>query len=324
MDAASGIPPAPSIDESTQDVWLLRAVSSETAVLGADRDQYRTRLPFNSSKSRRRRVEAILEEVVPDASPDRYRQGDGGSEVATCRRSCCETRFTAPFRTNCVRRWPAIRGSASVLAVDAPGSSGSTGSLAGRGHSEETAELDGFIQNLLNATRVTAGGVNPHLEWADPRDIVNAALSEGRDGLSAHRIEAEFAEDLPLVNVDFGPIEESFGQLLENAAKYSPSGSTVSVNGKCRTGRVILSISDQGVGITPDEQRTAWPQVVSQPAPSGNHYRIRPGLLDRIDLCRGKRRDHRHIQPWTGIGNHGFHFRCPLPLEPFELTALDK
>jgi K+-sensing histidine kinase KdpD len=71
----------------------------------------------------------------------------------------------------------------------------------------------------------------------------------------AHKVEIEFAEDLPLVNVDSGLIEESCGQLLENAAKYSPSGSTISVGAKAEQGHVILSISDRGVGITPDEQQ---------------------------------------------------------------------
>jgi signal transduction histidine kinase len=72
--------------------------------------------------------------------------------------------------------------------------------------------------------------------------------------LTAHRIEVEFADDLPLVNVDSGLIEESCGQLLENAAKYSPSGSTITIGTRAEQGCVILSISDQGVGIAPDEQ----------------------------------------------------------------------
>jgi two-component system sensor histidine kinase KdpD len=50
-------------------------------------------------------------------------------------------------------------------------------------------------------------------------------------------------------------IEEACGQLLENAAKYSPSGSTISVGARFEQGRVILSINDQGVGITADEQQ---------------------------------------------------------------------
>ncbi|HKB89611.1 MAG TPA: ATP-binding protein, partial [Opitutaceae bacterium] len=103
--------------------------------------------------------------------------------------------------------------------------------------------------------RVTADGVSPRLEWADPRDLVNVAIKGRARRLAAHKVKIEFAEDLPLVNVDSGLIEEACGQLLENAAKYSPSGSTISISVRAEQERVIFSISDQGVGITPDEQQ---------------------------------------------------------------------
>src|ERR1700686_2066828 len=149
----------------------------------------------------------------------------------------------------------AIQGSAGVLASMPVVREDDRAHSLVEAISDEVAQLDGFIQNLLNATRVTAGGVSPRLEWADPRDLVNAAIRRRARRLAAHQVEIEFAEDLPLVNVDSGLIEESCGQLLENAAKYSPSGSTISVSARAEPGRVILSISDQGVGITPDEQQ---------------------------------------------------------------------
>jgi K+-sensing histidine kinase KdpD len=149
----------------------------------------------------------------------------------------------------------AIRGSASVLdSMPLIRRDDRAHSLV-EAISDEVADLDGFIQNLLSATRLTASGVSPRLEWADPRDIVDAAIQRRERRLSAHKVEIEFAEDLPLVHVDSGLIEESFGQLLENAAKYSPSGSTIAVSARAERGRVILAVADQGVGITPDEQQ---------------------------------------------------------------------
>jgi K+-sensing histidine kinase KdpD len=149
----------------------------------------------------------------------------------------------------------AIQGSASVLeTMPLVRQDNRIRSLV-EGISDEVAQLEGFIKNLLSATRVIAGGVIPRLEWADPRDIVNAAVRGRARRLAAHKLEIEFADDLPLINVDSGLVEESYGQLLEDAAKYSPSGSTVSIDARAEHGRVILSISDQGVGITPDEQQ---------------------------------------------------------------------
>src|SRR5258708_32373140 len=89
----------------------------------------------------------------------------------------------------------------------------------------------------------------------------------------AHKVVLEFAEDLPLVNVDSGLLEEACGQLLENAAKYSPSGSTVSITVRAQQQRVILSVSDQGVGITRDEQQ----QLGRKPFRSQRHQATIPG-----------------------------------------------
>ena len=241
------------IEGPTQDVWLLSVVSSETAVLGL----VAVNIGRGSGESialKTCRVEAILEEVsltlqridIEKAMEDARLRLQG---------QLLRDAFHGTLSHELCTPLAAIRGSASVL------DSMSLIQRDDRAHSlveaisDEVAELEGYIQSLLNATRVTAGGVSPHLEWADPRDIVNAAIKGRARRLAAHKIETEFAEDLPLVNVDSGLIEESCGQLLENAAKYSPAGSTISVSARCEQGDVILSISDQGVGITPDERQ---------------------------------------------------------------------
>jgi K+-sensing histidine kinase KdpD len=83
---------------------------------------------------------------------------------------------------------------------------------------------------------------------------VNGATRRRGRRLGAHRIEITFADELPLLHVDSGLIEEACGQILENAAKYSPSGSIISVDLRPEPERVIIRVSDQGVGITQDEQ----------------------------------------------------------------------
>jgi K+-sensing histidine kinase KdpD len=241
------------VDETTQDVWLLGAVSSETAVHGL--------VAVNIGRGSRealeiktRRVEAILEEVslmlqrldIEKAMAD-ARLHLQGQLLRDAFHGTLSHELSTPLA--------AIRGSASVL-DSMPGirGNGPIHSLV-EAIADEAAELDGFIQNLLNATRVTAGGVSPRLEWSDPRDIINAAIKGRARRLTGHKVESKFSEYLPLVNVDSGLIEEACGQLLENAAKYSPSGSTISIRARAEQGRLLLSISDQGVGITPDEQQ---------------------------------------------------------------------
>jgi K+-sensing histidine kinase KdpD len=252
MEATPEAPARTMIDGPAQDVWMLRVVGSKAAVLGL------VAVNIGSGSSERialqtRRVETILEEVSLTLQRIDIEKAMEEARLhlqAQLLRDAFHGTLSHELRTPLA----AIRGSASVLdSIPLIQSDRRARSLV-EAISDEVAELDGFIQNLLNATRVTDGGVTPHLEWSDPRDIVNAAIKMRARRLAAHRIETEFDEELPLVNVDSALIEEACGQLLENAAKYSPSGSTISVSAKATQGNVVLSISDQGVGITSDER----------------------------------------------------------------------
>jgi two-component system, OmpR family, sensor histidine kinase KdpD len=241
------------VDEATQNVWLLRTASSETVVHGLVAvnigDGSR-----NAVAIKTRRVESILDEVsmtlqrldiekaMADARMHLQAQLLRDAFHGTLSHELCTPLATIRGSASVMDSMPDVRGNAPLRSLV-------------EAISDEAAQLDGFIRNLLNATRVTAGGLSPHLEWADPRDIVNAAIKGRARRLLAHEVSVEFGPDLPLVKVDSGLIEESCGQLLENAAKYSPSGSTILIRARAEQDRVILSISDQGVGITPDEQQ---------------------------------------------------------------------
>jgi K+-sensing histidine kinase KdpD len=259
------------IDGPTQNVWLLRMVSSETAILGL----VAVNIGVGSAEaleSRTHRADAILEEVSLTLQRIDIETAMEDARLrlqAQLLRDAFHGTLSHELRTPLAT----IRGSASVLDSIPLVQNDSRARSLVEAISDEVAELDSFIQSLLNATRVTAGGVTPHLEWTDPRDIANAAIKARSRRLVAHKIETEFADDLPLVHVDSGLIEESCGQLLENAAKYSPSGSTILVGVKRKQDDVILSISDQGVGITADEQ----PQLGRRLFRSRRHQATIPG-----------------------------------------------
>ena len=254
MVAGLGIGSCTIVDEATRNVWLLGAVGSESAIHGL----VAVNIGLGSRAAlanRTLRVATILDEVSLTL---RRLDIDKAMEDARLRLQAQLLRdaFHGTLSHELCTPLATIRGSASVLA-SLPGlrDDSQIESLV-EAISDQAAELDGFIRNLLNATRVTAGGVIPRVEWADPKDIINAAIARRTRRLAAHRLEVEFARDLPLVKVDSGLIEEACGQLLENAAKYSPTGSTITVNvGRSGQGGIKVSISDQGVGITPDERQ---------------------------------------------------------------------
>jgi K+-sensing histidine kinase KdpD len=252
MIANIELPAFTIFDEPTQSVWLLRAVHAETTVHGVIAVNIGGGSPA-AIQTKTRRVEAILEEA--SLTLQRLDIGKAMDEAklqlqAQLLKDALHGMLSHELRSPLA----AIQGSASVL--------GSTPAIRQDDRlrslieaiTDEVQKLDGFIQNLVNAARVTTSSVEPRREWADPKDIVNAAVKLKSRRVAEHRVRISFDHDLPLINVDSALIEESFGQLLENAAKYSPSGSVISVVARAESGRVVLSVSDQGVGITRDEQ----------------------------------------------------------------------
>jgi K+-sensing histidine kinase KdpD len=253
MAIAGGASARGTVDTATEEVWLLRAVSSETAVHGV--------IAINIGKGSNEAITAktaSVEAIVEDVSLTLQRLDIGKAMQDARLRLQAELlrdAFHGILSHEMCSPLAAIQGSASVLASAPAVQRDAQASSLVDAISEEVAQLDGYIQNLLQATRVTAGGLKPRPEWTDPGDIVNAAIKRTARRLKAHKVVSVFDDELPLVNVDSGLIEEACGQVLQNAAKYSPSGSTISVKAHADRERVVLSVSDEGAGITPDEQR---------------------------------------------------------------------
>ena len=247
-----GLPAYTIFDEKTQSVWLLRAVHSEATVHGV--------IAVNIGGGSRAairlktgRVETILEEA--SLTLQRLDIGKAMDDAklqlqAQLLKDALHGMLSHELRSPL----SAIQGSASVLESAPPVRADDRLRSLAEAITDEVQRLDGFIQNLVNTARVTTNSVQPRLEWADPRDIVAAAVNSRSRRLAKHRIQMQFDDDLPLVNVDSTLVEESFGQLLDNAAKYSPSGTVISVAARAAQAQVTLSVSDQGVGIARHEQ----------------------------------------------------------------------
>jgi two-component system sensor histidine kinase KdpD len=119
---------------------------------------------------------------------------------------------------------------------------------------DEAEHLNNDIQNLLDATRISAQAVRPKLEWTDLTDVINAAIERKSRRLSMHKLESEVPYDLPLLRVDPILLQQAIEQILDNAAKYSASGSAVAVRAHRHDGQVTISIADRGEGLTIDEK----------------------------------------------------------------------
>src|SRR5262245_6342451 len=114
---------------------------------------------------------------------------------------------------------------------------------------DEAERLNRFIANLLDMTKLEAGAITPNLTPHDMGEIVGTALQRAGKILAQHRVQVEIAADLPMVPVDAVLFEQVLFNLLDNAAKYAPPDTTISIRSSHAAEVVYLQVLDQGPGI---------------------------------------------------------------------------
>jgi two-component system, OmpR family, sensor histidine kinase KdpD len=118
---------------------------------------------------------------------------------------------------------------------------------------DESERLNRFIANLLDMTKLEAGAIVPNASPHDVGEIVGSALERAVKILARHRIEVEIPPDLPMITLDPVLFEQVLFNLLDNAAKYAPAGTTVRIQGWREAGAVKLQVLDEGGGIPPED-----------------------------------------------------------------------
>ena len=119
---------------------------------------------------------------------------------------------------------------------------------------EEADRLDHFIEGLMELARIEAGEMELRRRWGSIEEIVMAALDRAAPLTSNHRMETWFDDQLPAVRVDERAVAEVVYTLVDNAAKYSPAGSSIRVVARTEDEHVRLSVEDEGPGV-PEELR---------------------------------------------------------------------
>ena len=116
---------------------------------------------------------------------------------------------------------------------------------------EESQRLARLFDNLLDMTRLESGVVKLNKQWQVLEEIIGSALARVRRLLSQHVIHVDLPSDLPLLLLDGVLIEQVFVNLFENAARYTPTGSHITVSAKALNHRVEIRVTDDGPGLPP-------------------------------------------------------------------------
>jgi two-component system sensor histidine kinase KdpD len=148
---------------------------------------------------------------------------------------------------------------------------------------DESERLNRFIANLLDMTKLESGAVVPNTALHDIGEIVGSVLRRASKILERHKVSLELAADLPMLQLDAVLFEQVLFNLLDNAAKYAPADTTISIRSVREKDWVSLQVLDEGAGIPAAELDMIFDKFYR--AQKGDH--VRPGTGLGLAISRG-------------------------------------
>jgi len=174
---------------------------------------------------------------------------------------------------------------------------------------EESQRLSRWVGNLLQMTRLESGSVQIEKEWQPLEEVVGTTLLRLEEMLTDHPLKPDLPDDLPLVLIDSVLIEQVLVNLLENAIKYTPSGSPIDLSAWAEDQEVIVEVADYGPGLPSGEEERIFDKF----------YRIHPtdygGVGLGLSICRAIVEAHGGRIWAANRADGGAVFRFTLPLE---------
>jgi two-component system sensor histidine kinase KdpD len=120
----------------------------------------------------------------------------------------------------------------------------------------ETERLDRLVANLLSMSRIEAGALAPDRQAVDVEELIRERVQRLGGLFDGVRLQVEIAPDMPLVDGDYTQLEQVVTNLLENAARYAPARSTVTVGARAPSPSTVeITVADEGIGVPPHESR---------------------------------------------------------------------
>lgn len=176
---------------------------------------------------------------------------------------------------------------------------------------DESARLTRLVSNLLDITRLEAGAVILNKDWQPIEEVVGSALGRLDTQLSGRELRTVIPEDLPMVEIDGVLVEQLLVNLLENAIKYTPAGTAISVTAATSGAQLVVEVADEGGGLEAGEESRIFEKFYR-----GGSSRGQRGAGLGLPICRAIVAAHGG-RIWAQnrlFPAHGAIFRFTLPI----------
>ncbi len=178
---------------------------------------------------------------------------------------------------------------------------------------EKTDVLRDLIDKLLQSAKLEAGALKLVKEPVLIPQLAHKAVDDAELKAKGHRFTVDFPPSFPVVEADLRCLEQVLHNLLQNAVKYSPAGSEIVVRGETNDGSVVVSVADQGIGISTEHQDKVF----------GRFYRVDDPLVRStggsglgLSIIKGHIEAHGGRVWLESEPGQGSRFYFSLPIEP--------
>jgi two-component system sensor histidine kinase KdpD len=182
---------------------------------------------------------------------------------------------------------------------------------------QQALRMNQLITNLLDMARLQTGGVTLNRQWHAIEETIGSAIHACQPSLDHHIIRTDVPPELPLVLFDAILIERVLCNLLENACKYTPVQSIITVSARMSEQQLIVSVKDNGAGLP-----TGMEDKIFAKFTRGDKESAQTGVGLGLAICQAIIEAHHGSIKATNIDTGGACFTFTLPAsEPPPLTA---
>jgi K+-sensing histidine kinase KdpD len=134
---------------------------------------------------------------------------------------------------------------------------------------EECDNLQRMIADILDSSMIDVGQLIIELQPIRLPYLAREIIEEMQRRTEKHRLVVDFPPNFPIIDADPHRIKQVLRNILDNALKYSPEGGLVVVRGEVRPTDIVVSIADQGVGISPEDLIPLFEKYFRVKSPTG-------------------------------------------------------
>ena len=170
----------------------------------------------------------------------------------------------------------------------------------------QAQDMSDLVAKILQMTRLESASLTLERDWCSLAEIGAAVVRRLKERLANHLVMLDLPGDLPLARVDGALIEQALANLLENAARHTPSRTLIRLRGQAQGGELIVSVEDFGPGLPAGEIGQVFEKFHH-----GEHGGVGLGLA----ICRAIVRLHGGRIWAERLPAAGSAFRFALPIE---------